>query len=324
MTKRARAAPACSTPPSAACSISEILPESIPFDYVNKVLNKKALSALIDVCYRKHRNKETVLLADRLRTLGFSFATQGGVSICMDDMMIPPKKKVLIDEAQAEVEKVVDQYQEGLITDGERYNKVVDIWAGVADRGHRRDDERHRSRDRDDPETGEKAEEPSFNPIYIMADSGARGSTQQIRQLAAMRGLMAKPSGEIIETPITANFREGLTRAAVLHLDARRAQGLGRHRAQDGQLRLPHPPPGRRGAGRGRHRVRLRDARRHPRHQARGGRRGHPAARRPHPRPRGARGRRRSAHGRGARRQPTPSSTRPWSARSRTPASRRS
>ncbi|MCK6535071.1 MAG: DNA-directed RNA polymerase subunit beta' [Polyangiaceae bacterium] len=191
--------------------ISEILPESIPFDYANKVLNKKALSSLIDVCYRKHRNKETVLLADRLRTLGFNFATQGGVSICMDDMIIPPKKKVLIDEAQAELEKVVDQYQEGLITDGERYNKVVDIWAGVADRVT---EEMMNVIGREtvtDPETGEKSEEASFNPVYIMADSGARGSTQQMRQLAAMRGLMAKPSGEIIETPITANFREGLS-----------------------------------------------------------------------------------------------------------------
>jgi len=191
--------------------ISEILPPSIPFDYANKVLNKKALSALVDVCYRKHKNKETVLLADRLRTLGFNFATRGGVSICMDDMVIPPKKKELIDAAQAELERVVDQYQEGLITDGERYNKVVDIWAGVADRVT---EEMMSVIGREvvtDHETGEQVEEASFNPVYIMADSGARGSTQQMRQLAAMRGLMAKPSGEIIETPITANFREGLS-----------------------------------------------------------------------------------------------------------------
>jgi DNA-directed RNA polymerase subunit beta' len=191
--------------------VSEILPPGIPFDYVNKVLNKRALTELIDVCYRKHKNKETVLLADRLRTLGFHFATQAGVSVCMDDMVIPPKKKELIDGAQNELEKVVEQYQEGLITDGERYNKVVDIWAGVADRVT---EEMMAVIGREtirDPETTQTVEESSFNPIYIMADSGARGSTQQMRQLAAMRGLMAKPSGEIIETPITANFREGLS-----------------------------------------------------------------------------------------------------------------
>ncbi len=191
--------------------ISEVLPQGLPFDYANKVLNKKALSSLIDICYRKHRNKETVLLADRLRTLGFSFATTAGISVCMDDMVIPAKKKDLVDAAQAELEKVVDQYQEGLITDGERYNKIIDIWAGVADRVA---EEMMGGIGREvmtDPETQEQIEDSSFNPIYIMADSGARGSPQQMRQLAAMRGLMAKPSGEIIETPITANFREGLT-----------------------------------------------------------------------------------------------------------------
>ncbi|HEY2404540.1 MAG TPA: DNA-directed RNA polymerase subunit beta' [Polyangiaceae bacterium] len=191
--------------------ISEVLPDGLPFEYVNKVLNKKALSSLIDICYRKHRNKETVLLADRLRTLGFSFATTAGVSVCMDDMVIPAKKKELVGAAQAELEKVVDQYQEGLITDGERYNKVVDIWAGVADRIAEEMMGGIGRETMTDKETGEKAEDSSFNPIYIMADSGARGSPQQMRQLAAMRGLMAKPSGEIIENPITANFREGLT-----------------------------------------------------------------------------------------------------------------
>ncbi len=191
--------------------ISEVLPEEIPFDYANKVMSKKALSQLIDVCYRKHRNKETVLLADRLRSLGFEYATKAGVSICMDDMVIPDKKKDLIEAAQEELQRVVDQYQEGLITDGERYNKVVDIWAGVADRVTEEMMEVIGKETMTDPETGKQLEESSFNPVYIMADSGARGSTQQMRQLAAMRGLMAKPSGEIIETPITANFREGLS-----------------------------------------------------------------------------------------------------------------
>src|SRR4051812_23334614 len=191
--------------------VSEILPPDVPFEAVNKVMNKKALSQLIDTCYRKHKNKETVLLADRLRTLGFSFATQAGVSVCMDDMAIPEKKKGLVDAAQQELERVVDQYQEGLITDGERYNKVVDIWAGVADRVAEEMMVGISKQVVKDPETNQTAEESSFNPIYIMADSGARGSPQQMRQLAAMRGLMAKPSGEIIETPITANFREGLS-----------------------------------------------------------------------------------------------------------------
>ncbi|HVJ15531.1 MAG TPA: DNA-directed RNA polymerase subunit beta' [Polyangiaceae bacterium] len=191
--------------------VAEVMPPEVPFDYANKVLNKKTLSQLIDVCYRKHKNKETVLLADRLRTLGFSFATGAGISVCMDHMVIPDKKKELVDVAQQELERVVEQYQEGLITDGERYNKVVDIWAGVADRVAEEMMGGIGKETMTDPETGEKAEESSFNPIYIMADSGARGSPQQMRQLAAMRGLMAKPSGEIIETPITANFREGLS-----------------------------------------------------------------------------------------------------------------
>ncbi len=191
--------------------ISEVLPRGVPFEYCNKVLSKKALSELIDVCYRVHRNKETVLLADRLRTLGFDHAMRAGISICMDHMVIPPKKRVLLSESQKEVEQVIEQYQEGLITDGERYNKIVDIWAGVADAVT---DEMMKGigfETMTDHETGKTSIEPSFNPIYIMADSGARGSKQQIRQLAAMRGLMAKPSGEIIENPITANFREGLT-----------------------------------------------------------------------------------------------------------------
>ena len=193
------------------CLIAEILPEGLSFDLVNKTLDKKALSALIDACYRKHRNKATVLLADRLRSLGFEYATRAGVSICMDHMVIPAAKGVLLKEAQDEVQRVVDQYQEGLITDGERYNKIVDIWAGVADKVTQEMMQGIGKEVVTDPETGKESIEPSFNPIYIMADSGARGSTQQIRQLAAMRGLMAKPSGEIIETPITANFREGLS-----------------------------------------------------------------------------------------------------------------
>ena len=191
--------------------LSDILPEKLPFSLVNKVMDKKALSKLIDECYRTSRNKDTVLLADRLRTLGFEMATQAGASICMDDMEIPASKEVILGESQADVETVVEQYQEGLITDGERYNKVVDIWAAAADQVARDLLDGIGLETIENPETGEKVQTASFNPIFMMADSGARGSNQQIRQLAGMRGLMAKPSGEIIETPIKANFREGLT-----------------------------------------------------------------------------------------------------------------
>jgi DNA-directed RNA polymerase subunit beta' len=191
--------------------VGELLPSQLPFDYVNKVLDKKALSSLIDACYRTCRNKETVLLADHLRTMGFEQAARAGISICMDDMVIPDSKKVILDSSQAEVETVIEQYQEGLITDGERYNKVVDIWADAADRIASDLLEGIGKEEIVDPETKETKLTPSFNPIFMMADSGARGSNQQIRQLAGMRGLMAKPSGEIIENPIKANFREGLT-----------------------------------------------------------------------------------------------------------------
>ena len=191
--------------------VSEILPEGLDFRSVNKTLDKKALSALIDECYRKSRNKNTVLLADRLRTLGFEMSTRAGVSICMDDMLIPDSKKTVLEEATNDVATVVEQYQEGLITDGERYNKVVDIWAEASDQIARDLMEVIGTEEITNPETGDTIRAPSFNSIFMMADSGARGSNQQIRQLAGMRGLMAKPSGEIIETPITANFREGLT-----------------------------------------------------------------------------------------------------------------
>jgi DNA-directed RNA polymerase subunit beta' len=189
----------------------DIIPEGLPFSIVNKVLDKKALSQIIDASYRTCGNKATVILADRLRTLGFEYASRAGISICMDNMVIPETKVELLGTAQAEVERVVGQYQEGLITDGERYNKVVDIWAAVSDKVAEEMLSQIRTMDVADPETGKSKSVASFNPIYIMADSGARGSNAQLRQLAGMRGLMAKPSGEIIETPITANFREGLT-----------------------------------------------------------------------------------------------------------------
>ncbi len=189
----------------------EICPTQIPFSAVNKVMGKKQLADLIDLVYRLCGQKETVLLADHLRTLGYYEATKAGVSICIDDMLIPKQKQTLLGQAQKEVQEIEEQYTEGLITDGERYNKVVDIWAQVAEQIANEMMGEIGSEEVTDEETGEKKRAPSFNPIYIMADSGARGSAQQIRQLAGMRGLMAKPSGEIIETPITTNFREGLS-----------------------------------------------------------------------------------------------------------------
>jgi len=190
--------------------VKEILPPSIRFDEINKVMDKKRLADLIDICYRRSGSKETVILADRLKDLGYQYATKAGISICIDDMKIPSMKGNLLDSAYDEVKEIQTQYNEGLITDGERYNKVIDIWAQTTEEIA---DEmlRELSTDAIKDEDGTERRAPSFNPIFIMADSGARGSAQQIRQLAGMRGLMAKPSGEIIETPITANFREGLT-----------------------------------------------------------------------------------------------------------------
>jgi DNA-directed RNA polymerase subunit beta' len=189
--------------------LRSIVPEEIPFDQYNRVMDKKALSELMDSAYRATGNKRTVVLADKMRTLGFEYATKGGISICMSDMRIPPKKKELLDAAYKEVQEIQAQYTEGLITDGERYNKVIDIWAQVTEQVAEEMMIGLSTEETVDA-TGKKVSMPSLNPIYMMADSGARGSAAQIKQLAGMRGLMARPSGEIIETPITANFREGL------------------------------------------------------------------------------------------------------------------
>ncbi len=190
--------------------LREIVPETIKFEEINKVMDKKQLADLIDICYRRAGNKETVLLADRLKNLGYRYATKAGISICIDDMKIPEKKEDFLQEAYEEVKEIQKQYNEGLITDGERYNKVIDIWAQATEEiaGEML---KELGTDVVKDEKRKERKVPSFNPIFMMADSGARGSAQQMRQLAGMRGLMAKPSGEIIETPITANFREGLT-----------------------------------------------------------------------------------------------------------------
>jgi DNA-directed RNA polymerase subunit beta' len=190
--------------------LREIVPGEIPFEIINQVMDKKALGELIDQAYRRLGNKATVILADRLRTLGYEYATRAGISICVDDMKIPADKEAFIAESNSEVQEIEQQYQEGLITDGERYNKVIDIWANCTEKVSKQMLDRLGTDVLVD-DKGVEQHVPSFNPIYMMADSGARGSAQQMRQLAGMRGLMAKPSGEIIETPITSNFREGLS-----------------------------------------------------------------------------------------------------------------
>ncbi len=190
--------------------LADTIPTEISFESYNRVLDKKALASLIDEVYRKCGTKTTVILSDRLRTIGFRYATKAGISIAMSDMVIPKKKEELIELAQKEVQEIEEQFTEGLITNGERYNKAIDIWAQVGEKVASEMMKEIGPKIVKD-ENNNKAELPSFNPIFMMADSGARGSAAQIRQLAGMRGLMAKPSGEIIETPITANFREGLT-----------------------------------------------------------------------------------------------------------------
>ncbi len=190
--------------------LSEILPEGVPFSAINKVMNKKSLAQLIDLCYRKAGVKATVLLADRLKDLGYQFATRSGISISINDMTIPQAKPGILDAAFNLVKEIERQYNEGLITEGEKYNKAVDIWAKATEDVAAQMMKEIAIKKLADSE-GNVKETESFNSIFMMADSGARGSKDQMRQLAGMRGLMAKPSGEIIETPITANFREGLT-----------------------------------------------------------------------------------------------------------------
>src|SRR5208337_4748102 len=190
---------------------SEILPKNIPFEAANRELTKKELGKLIEYIHKVSGKRETVVFLNELERLGFKYATNSGISICIDDMHVPSKKAELIKEAEQEVMEVQRQYADGLITQGERYNKVIDIWANVTEKVA---DEMMKELGAEEGKSlseEEIKESRSFNSIFMMADSGARGSAAQIRQLAGMRGLMAKPSGEIIETPITANFREGLS-----------------------------------------------------------------------------------------------------------------
>jgi DNA-directed RNA polymerase subunit beta' len=187
----------------------DILPKGLSFDLINQDLNKRAISRLINACYRRVGLKETVIFADQLMYTGFKFATRAGVSFCSDDMVIPTEKVDILNSAEKEVKDIEEQYASGLVTKGERYNKVVDIWSHTNEKVAKAMMEKLGKEEVKDAE-GNSVTQASFNSIFMMADSGARGSAAQIRQLAGMRGLMAKPDGSIIETPITANFREGL------------------------------------------------------------------------------------------------------------------
>ena len=189
--------------------LSEILPKGLPFSNMNKALKKKEISRLINVSFRKCGLKETVIFADKLLQNGFRLATRAGISIAIDDMLVPPQKAGIIERSEKEVKEIEQQYVSGLVTSGERYNKVVDIWGKAGDEVSKVMMARL-SKEKVIDRHGNEVDQESFNSIYMMADSGARGSAAQIRQVAGMRGLMAKPDGSIIETPITANFREGL------------------------------------------------------------------------------------------------------------------
>ncbi|MCK4608580.1 MAG: DNA-directed RNA polymerase subunit beta' [Gammaproteobacteria bacterium] len=187
----------------------EIVPKGLPFEFVNQEMNKKAVSFLLDTCYRRLGTKASVIFADQLMYMGYKYATRAAVSICIDDLAVPEEKGEIIRGAEAEVLEIEKQYASGLVTQGERYNKVIDIWSHTNDRVAKVMMEKlsyEMVKDAD----GKEVKQNSFNSIYMMADSGARGSAAQMRQLAGMRGLMAKPDGSIMETPITANFREGL------------------------------------------------------------------------------------------------------------------
>jgi len=189
--------------------LSEILPVGLPFATINKPLKKKEISRIINASFRRCGLRETVIFADKLMQAGYALATRGGISFAADDMLVPQEKHTIIADAEAQVKEIEAQYTSGLVTQGERYNKVVDIWGRAGD-----DIAKAMMSQLGQTDTvtrdGQPAKQESFNSIYMMADSGARGSAAQIRQLAGMRGLMAKPDGSIIETPITANFREGL------------------------------------------------------------------------------------------------------------------
>ena len=189
--------------------LSAILPRGLSFDTLNKTLKKKEISKLINVAFRRCGIRDTVIFVDQLMYTGFSYSTRGGISICVDDMQVPSIKAQLLSQANGEVKDIEEQYRQGLVTQGERYNKVIDIWGRYSDKVAKAMMDELSTQKTIDRE-GHEVDQESFNSIYMMADSGARGSVAQIKQLAGMRGLMSKPDSSIIETPITSNFREGL------------------------------------------------------------------------------------------------------------------
>ena len=262
--------------------LGETLPKSskVPFETVNRLLTKKDVGDVIDEVYRHTGQKETVLFADAIMALGFRHAFKAGISFGKDDMLVAPDKDALVDETRDQVKDFEQQYQDGLITQQEKYNKVIDAWSRCGDQvANSMMNEIKAVRKLPN------GREMDINSIYMMAHSGARGSQAQIKQLAGMRGLMAKPSGEIIETPIISNFKEGLTVPRILQLDPRRAKRPCGHGAEDRELGLSDTPPGRRVAGlhdrRGglRHRARAGDEGDRPgRHHHRLARRAHPGA----------------------------------------------
>src|SRR5699024_4499945 len=189
--------------------LSTILPPTLPFELINQTMNKKAVGALVNASYRNASLKDTVVLADQLMYTGFRMSTRAGISIAVGDMEVPGEKLGTLERAEEEVKEIEEQYTSGLVTQGERYNKVIDIWSRANEQIATAMMDQLGVDDVVDA-AGNTVEQTSFNSIFMMADSGARGSAAQIRQLAGMRGLMAKPDGSIIETPITANFREGL------------------------------------------------------------------------------------------------------------------
>ena len=191
--------------------LSTVLPEKLPFSLINCVLVKKRVAKLIEESYRLAGNKDTVVLADNIKRLGYEYATRSGASFCLDDVVIPDEKYTLVEETETAVKEVQQQYRDGLITSDERYNKVIDLWTHASEKVAAAMMDNLSSEELISEDGSQKEVTPTFNSVFMMADSGARGSAQQIRQLAGMRGLMARPDGSIIETPITANFREGLT-----------------------------------------------------------------------------------------------------------------
>ena len=236
--------------------LGQVLPRSpkISFDIVNKLMTKREISNMIDQVYRHCGQKETVIFCDRVMALGFHHAFKAGISFGKDDMVVPSTKWKIIDQTRTIAKEFEQQYNDGLITQGEKYNKVVDAWSKATDQIA--DEMMQQISSVEKVERGRSAE---VNSIYMMAHSGARGSPAQMRQLAGMRGLMAKPSGEIIESPIISQLQGRAVGARILQFDARRAQGPRRYGAQDGEFRLPDAAPGRCRAGLHHHQGGLRD-----------------------------------------------------------------